>query len=83
MFFNYRSHHIFTAEELTNVGLYANQAAVAIRNAQLYQAEQQYVKALKAIQDTSTAVSSVLELDILLPLITDRAAVIFNAQLPV
>lgn len=78
MFVNYRSHHRFTADELINIELFANQAAVAIRNAQLYQAEQRYGQALRAIQTTSAAVSAVLELDILLPMITEEAAEIFG-----
>lgn len=79
MFVNYRSRHCFTEDELTNIELFANQAAVAIRNAQLYQAEQRHAQALKAMQAISAAVSAVLDLDILLPMITDRAAEIFNA----
>jgi len=80
MFVNYRSHHRFTADESANIELFANQAAVAIRNAQLYQTNQQYTKTLVAIQETSSAVSAaILELDILFPMITDKAAEIFNA----
>ena len=36
MFVNYRNPRRFTADELTNIELFANQAAVAIRNAQLF-----------------------------------------------
>ena len=79
MFVSYRSRHRFTTDELTNIKLFANQAAVAIRNAQLYQAEQRHGQALKAIQATSAAVSAVLELDVLLPMITEKAAEIFAA----
>ncbi|MBE9513974.1 MAG: GAF domain-containing protein, partial [Chloroflexi bacterium] len=79
VFINYRSRHRFTNDELTSIRLFANQAAVAIRNAQLYQAEQRHGQALKAIQATSAAVSAVLELDDLLPMITDKAADIFSA----
>ena len=48
MFVNYRAKHRFTADELTNFELFANQAAVAIHNAQLFEAEQQHGKALEA-----------------------------------
>jgi PAS domain S-box-containing protein len=79
MFVNYHSRHRFTADELANLELFANQAAVAIRNAQLYQAEQHHVQNLEAIQATSAAVSSVLDLDLLLPMITERATDMFAA----
>ena len=36
MFVDYRSPHRFTSDEIATVQLFANQAAVAIRNAQLY-----------------------------------------------
>jgi len=79
MFVNYHTRHRFTADELTNIELFANQAAVAIRNAQLYQSEQQHVQALKAIQATSAAMSAVLNLDRLLPMITEETASVFDA----
>jgi PAS domain S-box-containing protein len=79
MFVNYRSPHRFAAEEIATIQLFADQAAVAIRNARLFQGEQRYTEALKAIQTTSAAVSTVLELDDLLPMITERAAEIFEA----
>lgn len=37
MFVNYHTHHRFTADELTSIELFANQAAVAIHNAHLFQ----------------------------------------------
>ncbi|HEX8088318.1 MAG TPA: GAF domain-containing protein, partial [Blastocatellia bacterium] len=37
MFVNYHRQHRFTADELTSIELFANQAAVAIRNAHLFQ----------------------------------------------
>jgi GAF domain-containing protein len=36
IFVNYRHHHTFTADEIDNINLFAHQAAVAIRNAQLF-----------------------------------------------
>lgn len=79
MFVNYHASHRFTADESTNIELFANQAAVAIRNAQLFQGEQRYAQALQAIQVTSAAVSAVLDSNILLPMITDKAAEFFVA----
>jgi GAF domain-containing protein/signal transduction histidine kinase len=60
------------------VEMLASQAAIAIDNANLYQAEMEYGQVLKAIQETSTAVSTVLDQNILLPMITDAAANIFE-----
>jgi GAF domain-containing protein len=37
MFVNYRSEHHFTEDELADIKLFAHQAAVAIRNAQLHE----------------------------------------------
>jgi PAS domain S-box-containing protein len=37
MFVNYRAPHRFTVEEITDIELFADQAAVAIRNAQLFE----------------------------------------------
>lgn len=79
MFVNYRSRHLFTADDLANIEHFANQAAVAIQNAQLYQTAQRHVETLQAIQNTSAAVSATLDVETLLPLITEEAAVIFAA----
>jgi PAS domain S-box-containing protein len=79
MFVNFRSPRRFTSDEIATIQLFADQAAVAVRNALLFRAEQQHGQALKAIQETSAAVSAVLDLDVLLPMITDKAAGIFTA----
>jgi PAS domain S-box-containing protein len=79
MFVNYHTYHRFSEDELTNLELFSNQAAVAIQNAQLYQAEQHYAQALEVIQATSSAVSAILDLEELLPMITREAAGLFNA----
>jgi len=79
MFINYRTPHRFTDDEIQDALQFANQAAVAIRNAQLYQAEQRYVQALEAIQATTAGVSAILELDVMLPMLVGKVAEIFNA----
>lgn len=59
MFVNYRTPHRFTAKELANIEPFANQAAVAIRNAQLYEESKQTYERLKQIKGfvgTKTAV---------------------------
>ena len=73
MFVNYRSRHHFTGEELTNIELFAYQAAVAIRNAQLYESERKRVSALQALYEASQAVTGTLTLDELLNHIVEQA----------
>lgn len=80
MFVNYHALYRFTSDTLLDIQHFANLAAVAIRNAQLYEKEKQHQHILQSIQDTSAAVSAVLDLDELLPTITSRAASIFEAQ---
>jgi GAF domain-containing protein/ActR/RegA family two-component response regulator len=70
----------FTEQHSQLLKGFADQAAIAIDNARLYQAEMEYGRALKAIQTTSAAVSAVFDLDKLLPMITDAAANIFGAS---
>jgi len=57
MFVNYHSRHRFTADELTNTELLANQAAVAIRNAQLYEETIRRATALEALYEAGRAVT--------------------------
>lgn len=73
MFVNYRSLHRFTEGELTNIELFAYQAAVAIRNAQLYESERKRVNALQALYEASQAVTGALTLDELLTHIVEQA----------
>jgi GAF domain-containing protein len=80
MFVNYHALYRFTSDSLLDIQHFANLAAVAIRNAQLYEKEKHHQHVLQSIQNTSAAVSAVLNLDTLLPTITRRAASIFEAQ---
>ena len=73
MFVNYRSHHRFTGEEITNMKLFALQAAVAIRNAQLYEEAMGRAIALQALYEAGKAVTSTLALDEILSRIAEQA----------
>lgn len=55
LFVNYRSDHRFTQEEETNISLFAHQAAVAIRNARLYEERKQAYEELKRAKDAASA----------------------------
>jgi PAS domain S-box-containing protein len=73
MFVNYRSRHRFTGEELTNIELFAYQAAVAIRNAQLYEETVRRAAALQALYKAGKTVTSTLALDDILNRIVEQA----------
>jgi GAF domain-containing protein/CheY-like chemotaxis protein len=73
MFVNYRSHHHFAGEELANIELFAYQAAVAIRNAQLYEETTRRAAALEALYEAGRAVASTLTLDEILNRIVEQA----------
>jgi GAF domain-containing protein len=73
MFVNYRDRHRFTGEELTNIELFANQAAVAIRNAQLYEETIRRANALEALYEAGKVVTSTLALDEILNRIVEQA----------
>jgi GAF domain-containing protein/ActR/RegA family two-component response regulator len=63
LFVNYRSPRRFTESEITTISLFADQAAVAIRNAQLFAALQQRANALRALYEAGQKVSATLDLE--------------------
>ena len=73
MFVSYRSRHRFTADELTNIEFFANQAAVAIRNAQLYEQTMRRTASLQALYEAGKALSGTLALDDILNRIVEQA----------
>ena len=73
MFVNYRFRHSFTADELTNINLFAHQAAVAICNAQLYEETTRRANALEALYAAGQAVTGTLSLDEILRRIVQQA----------
>jgi GAF domain-containing protein len=73
MFVNYRAAHRFTSDELDNIELFANQAAVAIHNAQLYERQQKQTIALHALYEAGRAVTGPLDLDEILKRIVEQA----------
>lgn len=56
MFVNYRTLHRFTSEDLTNIEIFANHAAVAIRNAQLFRDQSRSLNEQKLLADISESV---------------------------
>jgi GAF domain-containing protein len=58
MFVNYRTYHRFTADELTNIELFANQATVAIRNSQLLGEQKKKLLAGSALHKAGNTITS-------------------------
>jgi GAF domain-containing protein len=73
MFVNFRSSHRFTADESANIELFANQAAVAIRNAQLHSEIQKRADALERLYESGRIITSTLTLNETLDRIVEQA----------
>ncbi len=69
----------FQPKDIDVVRLFTAQAAVAIKNAQLFAAEQQRVKLLTAIHETGLDLSAELDLQTLLQTIMERAVYLVDA----
>ena len=66
--------HAFDESELRVLGLLADQAAIAIKNARLYTAEQQLAQERGNLLDIARATTSTLNMTEVLKLVTQRAA---------
>ena len=64
----------FDEHDLWLVSLFANQAAIAVENARLYQTEQHGREVAEALQETARVVNASLSLDEVLPLILEQLA---------
>jgi PAS domain S-box-containing protein len=62
IFLSYRTAHHFTQDEEKSVELFADQAAIAIRNAQLLERSNKHAKTLNALIKAGQAVTSSLDL---------------------
>lgn len=60
LFINYRQPHRFTSDEIAHLRLFADQAAVAIYNAQLFEKGQKHAQTLRALERAAHAVTSAL-----------------------
>jgi ligand-binding sensor domain-containing protein/GAF domain-containing protein/two-component sensor histidine kinase len=70
----------FDESDLTVMQSLANQAAIAIENARLYESSSRQVAQLTALQETNRAVASTLERDALLALIMEQATTLLQAD---
>ena len=73
MFVNYRNKHRFTQDELTHIKLFANQIAVAIRNAQLLERTRKQAETLEGLYEAGKAVTGLLDLNEILERIAEQA----------
>ena len=70
----------FDDSDVTLLQSLASQAAIAIENAQLYEDVRSRLAHVTALQETTKAVASTLELDSLLNLITEEATALVHAE---
>lgn len=73
MFVNYHVKHNFTKDDLTNIRLFATQAAVAIRNTQLYEQSQKRVGQLEILYQAGQTLPGTFELNEILKQIAEYA----------
>ena len=78
---NFASGQRLTEQEVDLLAAMANQAAVAIENARLLQAEQQRAAELVAVNNISSAIASELELKSLIQIIGEQTRAAFNADI--
>lgn len=80
MFVNYRRPHRFTEEEIKDAVQFGNQAAVAIRNAQLLDETRKRAEAMEGLYKAGKAITSTLTLDEVLERIAEQALHIVGAN---
>ena len=73
MFVNFRTPHEFTADELTSIDLFAKQAAVAIRNEQLYKRVNKRAGLLRVLHESGRDITSSLDLNKILSRLAEQA----------
>ncbi len=78
--FNTNAPHVYTEEEISFLNAFAQQAAVAIQNAQLHREEQRRRQQLEAVRAVAAEITRELDLTLLLQLIIRRAVDLTGAQ---
>lgn len=81
MFINYRNQHRFVEDELINIRLFANQAAVAIRNTQMHLEIQQRLETLESLHEAGRVITSSFTLNETLDRIAEQAFNIVKASI--
>ncbi len=81
MFVNFRSPHRFTFDEIATIQLFADQAAVAIWNARLFQAEQRRVEELSGLHTISQAIGSLTDIQEVYQRVNESMAMLIGAEM--
>lgn len=79
MFINYRQPHQFTPDEVTNIDIFAYQAAVAIHNAQLYDQVQRRANTLQTLYEAGGAISGTLAQPDILEVVAEQAYALMSS----
>ncbi len=79
MFVSYRSLHHFTDAERTSIKLFANQAAIAIQNAQRHEKTKRHNEELEALHEAARAMASAIKADDVSQAIVENAQKMFGA----
>jgi len=82
MFINYRQPHQFLPDEVTNIEIFAYQAAVAIYNAQLYDQLQRRAATLQRLYEAGRAISGTLAVPEILRQIAEQAHQLIGSDRP-
>ena len=81
IFANYRVPHVFTNDELQTYELFANQAGIAISNAQLFEQAKKRAEALHVLYEASKVIiTSSLSLDDILQTILEQARILTSVR---
>ncbi len=80
MFVNYRTSHRFAEDEIQDVLQFANQAAVAIHNAQLHDEIRKRAEVMEGLYEAGKAITSTLALEKVLTRISEHALKIVGAN---
>lgn len=73
LFVHYRTRRRFTDDELRNINLFAQQAAVAVGNAQLYERARRRADRLQVLNEAGRAITSSLDFEEILGRIAEEA----------
>ena len=82
MFINYRTSHRFTEDEIQDALQFANQAAVAIRNAQLHDEVRKRAEVMEGLYEAGKAITSSLALEDTLAQVAEQALHVVGANCP-
>lgn len=80
LFLNYHDYHKFTPEDIEKVTMFANQAAIAIRNAELFRQQEAATRRLEVLDKAKKAIDSATELEDVLDRILSEGLRIIDTE---